>query len=71
MAERKADAARAFLKESQGIALSPERAAQIAANAERLNRIALEMAMRRERLEDPARFFAVLAGALPAKGGGR
>jgi hypothetical protein len=69
MAERDADAARAFLKECQGIELSPERAGQIAANAERLGRIALEMAMRRQRLEDPARFFAVLAGA--AKRGGR
>lgn len=57
----------AYLAETQELALSPARAKEISTIAARLNRVTLEAAMQRSSLDDPARYYAVLAGVLDSK----
>ena len=56
-----------YLAEAQDLELSSERAAEVAAIATRLNRVTLDAAMQRPMLDDPARYYAVLAGAVDSK----
>ena len=56
-----------YLAKAQDLELSSERAAEVAAIATRLNRVTLDAAMQRSMLDDPARYYAVLAGAVDSK----
>ena len=67
MAKDIGKAAAAYLAEVQDLELTPERAAEVAAIATRLNRVTLNSAMKRTKLDDPARYYAVLAGVLDSK----
>ena len=67
MADSAGKAVAEYLAEAQDLELSPVRAAEIAAIAKRLNRVTLDAAMQRPKLDDPARYYAVLADWVDSK----